>query len=85
MTTAAVFEYSPGLLAKIHLLFSPTTCFASIQEEKKKKIHNTVLLNTSPDVRGTPLFKGYLLREHLAEIQRAMHFENDNHLTVDFL
>ncbi len=51
MTTAAVLEYSPVLIAKIHLLFS---------------LWPLVLLSLRESV--------YLADNHLAEIQRAMHF-----------
>ncbi|TNN41550.1 hypothetical protein EYF80_048291 [Liparis tanakae] len=44
--------------------------------------------NTSPDVRGTFVLFGresvYLAGDRLAEIQGAVHFENDNHLAVDY-
>lgn len=88
MTTAAVFEYSPALLAKIHPLFSlwPLVwlSFKMNRDRQREREKNTSLIH--PKMSGVlpPFSTQSVCLPHLAETQRAMHFENHNHLAVGF-
>lgn len=83
MTTAAVFEYSPALLAKIHPLFSlwPLVLLSFKMNREKKHIF---LIHPQMS-RVLPPFNTQAVHlPHLAETQRAMYSENHNHLAVGF-